>query len=254
MTVSARPARSASSPAPAGASAEPLPKPLLLKGCRCCCWPAPARRSVSSPRTSPAGTTSRRCPPRSTSPMPRRGRRGSSRTPSSSSGRSTCWSTTPAGSRPTERPFWEADPEEMWGVLETNLRGPLLLNRALVPSMVQRGHGRVVNLSSRARAATATGTYTGYAVSKRALTALDRDPRQLARRHRCRRPRRAAWPGPHPDDRRHAGVGRPRRRRVGRRPRHRRHDRPGRPGRYDDRSASCSMLRPLSPRTQQQSS
>jgi 3-oxoacyl-[acyl-carrier protein] reductase len=72
----------------------------------------------------------------------------------------------------TERPFWEADPAEMWGVLETNLQGPLLLTRALLPSMVQRGHGRVVNLASRARAASATGTYTGYAVSKRALTAL----------------------------------------------------------------------------------
>jgi NAD(P)-dependent dehydrogenase (short-subunit alcohol dehydrogenase family) len=72
----------------------------------------------------------------------------------------------------TERPFWEADPEEMWRVVETNLRGPLLLTRALLPPMVQRGHGHVVNLTSRARAATRTGTYTGYAVSKRALSAL----------------------------------------------------------------------------------
>ena len=72
----------------------------------------------------------------------------------------------------TARPFWEADPEEMWGVVETNLRGPLLLTRALLPAMVQRGHGRVVNLASRARAATRTGTYTGYAVSKRAVSLL----------------------------------------------------------------------------------
>jgi len=72
----------------------------------------------------------------------------------------------------TERRFWEADREEMWAVLETNLRGPLLLTRALLPPMVQRGHGRVVNVTSRARAATRTGTYTGYAVSKRALSAL----------------------------------------------------------------------------------
>jgi 3-oxoacyl-[acyl-carrier protein] reductase len=72
----------------------------------------------------------------------------------------------------TERPFWEADPGEMWEVIETNLRGPLLLTRALLPPMVQRGHGRVINLASRARAATRTGTYTGYAVSKRALSLL----------------------------------------------------------------------------------
>lgn len=68
--------------------------------------------------------------------------------------------------------FWDGDPAEMWRVIETNLRGPLLMTRALLPPMVQRGHGHVVNLVSRARAATATGTYTGYAVSKRALSVL----------------------------------------------------------------------------------
>jgi NAD(P)-dependent dehydrogenase (short-subunit alcohol dehydrogenase family) len=69
-------------------------------------------------------------------------------------------------------PFWEGDAAEMWHVIETNLRGPLLMTRALLPPMVQRGHGHVVNIISRARAATATGTYTGYAVSKRALSVL----------------------------------------------------------------------------------
>lgn len=68
--------------------------------------------------------------------------------------------------------FWEGDAAEMWRVVETNLRGPLLMTRALLPPMVQRGHGHVVNITSRARAATATGTYTGYAVSKRALSVL----------------------------------------------------------------------------------
>lgn len=71
-----------------------------------------------------------------------------------------------------EVPFWEGDPAEMWRVIETNLRGPILMTRALLPPMIQRGHGHVVNLASRARAATATGTYTGYAVSKRALSVL----------------------------------------------------------------------------------
>jgi 3-oxoacyl-[acyl-carrier protein] reductase len=71
-----------------------------------------------------------------------------------------------------EVPFWEGDVEQMWGVVETTLRGPMLLTRALLPPMVQRGHGRVVNIASRARAATRTGTYTGYAVSKRALSLL----------------------------------------------------------------------------------
>lgn len=69
-------------------------------------------------------------------------------------------------------PFWEADVEEAWRVVETNLRGPMLLTRALLSPMVQRGHGHVVGIASRARAATRTGTYTGYAVSKRALSLL----------------------------------------------------------------------------------
>ena len=72
----------------------------------------------------------------------------------------------------TEVPFWNGDPAEMWRVIETNLRGPLLMTHALLAPMVQRGHGHVVNVVSRARAATATGTYTGYAVSKRALSVL----------------------------------------------------------------------------------
>lgn len=71
-----------------------------------------------------------------------------------------------------EVPFWEADPADVWRVVENNLRGPLLLTRALLPPMVQRGHGHIVTVTSRGRAATRTGTYTGYVLSKRALSAL----------------------------------------------------------------------------------
>ena len=69
-----------------------------------------------------------------------------------------------------EVPFWQSDRDEVWRVVETNLRGPLLMTRALLEPMVLRGRGRVVNVASRARAATRSGTYTGYAVSKRALS------------------------------------------------------------------------------------
>lgn len=69
-----------------------------------------------------------------------------------------------------EVPFWDADLDEVWRVIETNLRGPLLMTRALLPALVQRGRGHVVNITSRARAATRTGMYTGYAVSKRAVS------------------------------------------------------------------------------------
>jgi NAD(P)-dependent dehydrogenase (short-subunit alcohol dehydrogenase family) len=69
-----------------------------------------------------------------------------------------------------ELPFWEADLDDVWRVVRTNLRGPMTLTRALLPVMIQRGRGHVVNVTSRARAATRTGTYTGYAVSKRGLS------------------------------------------------------------------------------------
>ena len=71
-----------------------------------------------------------------------------------------------------ELPFWECDVEDVWDVVEVNLRGPIVVSRALLPAMVQRGRGHVVNITSLARAASRTGTYTGYAVSKRGLSVL----------------------------------------------------------------------------------
>jgi NAD(P)-dependent dehydrogenase (short-subunit alcohol dehydrogenase family) len=53
-----------------------------------------------------------------------------------------------------EVPFWEADLDDLWRVVEINLRGPLVVTRALLPAMVQRGRGHVVNITSHARAAT----------------------------------------------------------------------------------------------------
>lgn len=53
-----------------------------------------------------------------------------------------------AGRVDREVPLWEADPEEWWAVVETNVRGPFLLAHAVVPGMIARGGGRVVDLSS----------------------------------------------------------------------------------------------------------
>lgn len=69
-----------------------------------------------------------------------------------------------------EVPFWESDLADVWRVVETNLRGPLVLTRAVLPEMIARGRGHVVTVVSRARAATLSGTYTGYAISKRGLS------------------------------------------------------------------------------------
>ncbi|MDQ6875897.1 MAG: SDR family oxidoreductase, partial [Actinomycetota bacterium] len=70
-----------------------------------------------------------------------------------------------------EVPAWEADPADWWGVVETNLRGPMLASRAVLPGMVARRRGRVININS-GFGLSATPTYTAYSVSKAALTRL----------------------------------------------------------------------------------
>ena len=72
-----------------------------------------------------------------------------------------------------EVPFAEDDPEDMWRVVEANVRGPLLVTHAVLPGMLARGGGRVVNLNSGA-GHRATATYTGYGISKGALARLTR--------------------------------------------------------------------------------
>jgi NAD(P)-dependent dehydrogenase (short-subunit alcohol dehydrogenase family) len=57
--------------------------------------------------------------------------------------------------------------------MEVHLFGPLALCRALVPRMVERGYGRVVNVSSGYGAfSSGLGPDTAYSISKAALNAL----------------------------------------------------------------------------------
>ena len=65
-------------------------------------------------------------------------------------------------------PTWEADPEDWWRCLEVNLRGPMLCSRAVLPGMIARGGGRIVNVASGA--GTFAIPYLGaYVTSKTAL-------------------------------------------------------------------------------------
>jgi NAD(P)-dependent dehydrogenase (short-subunit alcohol dehydrogenase family) len=58
---------------------------------------------------------------------------------------------------------------------ETNVLGPAALMRSIIPGMVARGFGRVVNVSSRAGQMTSMGAgFPAYRVSKAALNALTR--------------------------------------------------------------------------------
>ncbi|MBC3841650.1 SDR family oxidoreductase [Streptacidiphilus sp. 4-A2] len=70
-----------------------------------------------------------------------------------------------------EVPLWEADPQQWWSVVETNLRGPFNLMRCVLPGMVARQRGRVINLNS-GFALRPEWRYSAYATSKAALLRL----------------------------------------------------------------------------------
>jgi NAD(P)-dependent dehydrogenase (short-subunit alcohol dehydrogenase family) len=66
----------------------------------------------------------------------------------------------------------ESDPADWWHVLEINTRGPLMFCRRLVPAMIERGSGYVVNVNSLdCSRSTRTGS-PAYSVSKTALRRL----------------------------------------------------------------------------------
>jgi 3-oxoacyl-[acyl-carrier protein] reductase len=45
---------------------------------------------------------------------------------------------------------WELDPDEWWHVFEVNVLGVYLCCRAVIPGMLERGRGRIVNVASGA--------------------------------------------------------------------------------------------------------
>ncbi len=76
-----------------------------------------------------------------------------------------------AGAIDAEVPLWEADPDEWWSVVEVDLRGPFLLGRAVIPGMLARGGGRVVDLASGASSNDMNGA-SAYNAAKTALARI----------------------------------------------------------------------------------
>ncbi|WP_256843071.1 SDR family NAD(P)-dependent oxidoreductase [Ornithinimicrobium cryptoxanthini] len=76
-----------------------------------------------------------------------------------------------AGLVEREVPLWEADPEQWWQVMETNVRGPFLVTRAVVPHMIAAGGGRIINLNSGS-GTRESAVLTAYHASKSALARL----------------------------------------------------------------------------------
>ena len=73
-----------------------------------------------------------------------------------------------AGAAPTEVVPWEADPDEWWSVFETNVRGTFLYTRTVLPGMVSRKSGRIINLVSEA-GNNPEAELSAYSTSKAAL-------------------------------------------------------------------------------------
>jgi NAD(P)-dependent dehydrogenase (short-subunit alcohol dehydrogenase family) len=69
-------------------------------------------------------------------------------------------------------PAWEATPVDWWRVLETNVRGAFLCAHAVLPGMIERRGGRIVNVASGAGIGPARPFAAAYSTSKAALIRL----------------------------------------------------------------------------------
>jgi NAD(P)-dependent dehydrogenase (short-subunit alcohol dehydrogenase family) len=67
-----------------------------------------------------------------------------------------------------EVPLWEADPDQWWDVVSSHVRGGFLLSRAVVPWMLLRNRGRVVNIAS-GMSVRSRPEYSAYTVAKTGL-------------------------------------------------------------------------------------
>jgi NAD(P)-dependent dehydrogenase (short-subunit alcohol dehydrogenase family) len=67
--------------------------------------------------------------------------------------------------------MWEVDPTEWWRTVDVNLRGTFICSRAVLPTMVGRRQGRIINIVSNA-GAHRWPYFTAYAVSKAAVIKL----------------------------------------------------------------------------------
>ena len=74
-----------------------------------------------------------------------------------------------AGVDGSRAPSWEQDPDEWWRVLEINLLGAYLCCHAVIPGMLARSRGRIVNVASGAAYLPGASRNSSYAASKAAL-------------------------------------------------------------------------------------
>jgi NAD(P)-dependent dehydrogenase (short-subunit alcohol dehydrogenase family) len=69
------------------------------------------------------------------------------------------------------KPFWEADPDIWRMVIDTNISGVFLMTRAVIPHMLERRFGRIINISMNHETMKRKG-FTPYGPSKAALESM----------------------------------------------------------------------------------
>jgi len=70
------------------------------------------------------------------------------------------------------RPFWVADPDAWRMVIDTNVNGVFLMTRAVIPHMLARRSGRIINISINRETMRRKG-FTPYGPSKAALESMN---------------------------------------------------------------------------------
>lgn len=86
---------------------------------------------------------------------------------------------------PSDAPLWELDAKDIERVLTVNVMGPVNIMQAFLPSMIDAGRGRVVNVNSGA-AVVSRPSYPGYNASKAALFRIGGSIDEAARGHGVR--------------------------------------------------------------------
>jgi NAD(P)-dependent dehydrogenase (short-subunit alcohol dehydrogenase family) len=67
-----------------------------------------------------------------------------------------------------EVPLWETDPDQWWDVVSSHIRGGYLLCRSVVPWMLLRNRGRIVNIAS-GQSVRVNPEFSAYGVAKTGL-------------------------------------------------------------------------------------
>src|SRR5919107_4938321 len=70
-----------------------------------------------------------------------------------------------------EVPLWEADPDQWWDVVASHVQGAFLLCRTVVPWMLLRNRGRIVNIAS-GQSVRVNPIYPAYGVAKTGLVRI----------------------------------------------------------------------------------